>query len=74
MVVCDKNDLLNTHMVSVGVVVIGPWSLLWLIVTALVFSIRTSFSCSFLPRVVSSLFSVAKVMRFSAIFFIVHKY
>lgn len=33
------------------------------------FSIPTVFRCSFLPRVVSLLFSVVKVTRLSAIFF-----
>lgn len=76
MVICDKNDLLHAHMVGEGVVIIGSWSLPLLIVTALVFSITTVFRCSFLPRVVSLLFSVVKAIRFSAVFFtiMVHKY
>lgn len=63
-------------MAGVGVVIIGSWSLPLLIVIALVFSIPAASRCSFLPRVVSSLFSVVKVIKFSTKFFIivVHKY
>lgn len=72
MVICHKNGLLHTHMVCRGC---NNWFMEF-IVGVLMFSIPTVFRCWFLPRVVSFLFAVVKVTRFSGTFFIiiVHKF